>query len=105
MDEKIYGNNMTKRKIVHDEPILVGFTELNNGIQRMLELRYDFLDRIVRPRPFRATEMETDSFYMALTENDCYDGFTEVAKTQMQENAKYYQNKKFAIYQMLNWIF
>ena len=31
VDEKIYEINMAKRKIVHDEPILVGFTVLSNG--------------------------------------------------------------------------
>ena len=83
-----------KEKIVHDEPILVGFTVLNNGKQRMLEFRYDFLGRIMRPRSFRAIEMDTDSFYMALTENDLFDCFTEAAKTQMQENAKHYHEQE-----------
>ena len=61
VDEKIYEINMAKRKIVHDEPILVGFTVLNNGKQRMLEFRYDFLGRIMRPRSFRAIEMDTST--------------------------------------------
>ena len=94
VDEKIYEINMAKRKIVHDEPILVGFTVLNNGKQRMLEFRYDFLGRIMRPRSFRAIEMDTDSFYMALTENDLYECFNEVAKSQMQENAKLYHEQE-----------
>ena len=38
VDEKINKINMAKRKIVHDEPILVGFTVLKNGKQRMLRL-------------------------------------------------------------------
>ena len=94
VDEKIYEINMAKRKIVHDEPILVGFTVLNNGKQRMLEFRYDFLGRIMRPRSFRVIEMDTDSFYMALTENDLYECFNEVAKSQMQENAKHYHEQE-----------
>ena len=94
MDEKIHEINMAKRGIVHDEPILVGFTVLNNGKQRMLEFRYDFLGRIMRPRSFRAKEMDTDSFYMALTENDLYDCFIEAAKTQMQESAKQFHEQE-----------
>ena len=94
VDEKIHEINMAKRRIVHDEPILVGFTVLNNGKQRMLEFRYDFLGRIMRPRSFRAKEMDTDSFYMALTENDLYDCFIEAAKTQMQENAKQFHEQE-----------
>ena len=38
--------------------------------------------------------MDTDSLYMALTENDLYDCFTEIAKTQMQENAKCYHEQE-----------
>ena len=34
VDEKIYKINMAKRTIMHDEPILVGFTVLNNGKQK-----------------------------------------------------------------------
>ena len=85
---------MAKREIVHDEPILVGFTVLNNEKRRMLQFRYDFLGRIMWPRSFRAIEMGTDSFYMALTENDLYDCFAEAAKTQMQENAKHYHEQE-----------
>ena len=61
----------------------------------MLEFRYDFriFVRILRPRSFRAIEMDTDSFYMALTETDLPESFTEVAKTQMQENAKHFQEQ------------
>ena len=69
MDEKIHEITLAKRKIVHDEPI-VGFTVLNNGKQRRLEFRYDFLGKIMRPRSFRAIEMDKDSFYMAWSEND-----------------------------------
>ena len=102
VDEKIDKINMAKRKIVQDEPILVGFTVLNNGKQRMLEFRYDFLCRIMRPRSFRVIEMDTDSFYLALTENDLQECFTEAAKTQMQEKKSIFTNKTTVIYQMLN---
>ena len=94
VDEKVYEINMAKRKIVHDEPFLVGFTVLNNGKQRILEFRYDFLSRIMRPRSCRAKEVDTDSFYMALTENDLHECFTEAAKIQMQENAKHYHEQE-----------
>ena len=94
MDEKIYEITMAKRKIVHDEPLSVGFAVLNNGKQRMLEFRYNFLGRIMRPRSFCAIEMDTDSFYMSLTENDLFDCFTEAAQTQMQENEKQYHEQE-----------
>ena len=85
VDEKIYKINIAKRKIVHDEPILVGFTVLNNRKQRMLEFRYLFLGRIMRPRSFRAIEMDTDFFYMALTENDLHECFTEAANARKRK--------------------
>ena len=94
VDDKVYEINMAKRKIVHDEPILVGFTVLNNGKQRMLEFRYDFLGRVMRPRSFRAIEMDTDSLYMALTEDSLYECFTDIAKAEMKENDKCYHEQQ-----------
>ena len=62
--------------------------------EKFHEFRYDFLGRIMRPRSFRAIEMDTDSFYMALTENDLYESFNEVAKTQTRENAKHHHEQE-----------
>ena len=39
VDDKKYEIHMAKKKIVHEEPILVGFVVLNNARQRMLEFR------------------------------------------------------------------
>ena len=39
VDEKTNETNIAKRKIVHDDSILVDFTVLNNRKQRMFEFR------------------------------------------------------------------
>ena len=70
---------MSKKTTCHDEPIRVGFVALKNAKQRMLEFKYDFLGRVLRPLTNRAIEMNTDSVYLTLTESpikECLTGET-----------------------------
>ena len=48
---------------------------------RMLEFYYDFLDKFCDRRDFELIQMDTDSFYMALSAND----FDEIIKPEMKE--------------------
>ena len=93
VDDKIYEIHMAKKKIVHEEPILVGFIVLNNARQRMLEFRLNFLGRIMPPKTSRVIVMDTDS-YMALTEKSLYECFTNVAKTELKENDDLYHRQE-----------
>ena len=47
----------------------------------MLEFYYDFLDKFCDRRDFELIQMDTDSFYMALSAND----FDEIIKPEMKE--------------------
>ena len=48
---------------------------------RMLEFYYDFLDKFCDRRDFELIQMDTDSFYMALSAND----FDDIIKPEMKE--------------------
>ena len=45
-----------RKKLANDEPILAELVVFKNAKQRMLEFRYDFLGRIMRPKVFRARD-------------------------------------------------
>ena len=47
----------------------------------MLEFYYDFLDKFCDRRDFELIQMDTDSFYMALSAED----FDEIIKPEMKE--------------------
>ena len=47
----------------------------------MLEFYYDFLDKFCDRRDFELIQMDTDSFYMALSAND----FDDIIKPEMKE--------------------
>ena len=81
IDGNLFEMKMFKKKIVHNEPITVGFAVLNNAKQRMLEFRYDFLGVIMRPSTFRLIEMDTDSLYLALNETDLEECFHTDSKS------------------------
>ena len=47
----------------------------------MLEFYYDFLDKFCDRKDFELIQMDTDSFYMALSAND----FDDIIKPEMKE--------------------
>ena len=55
--------------------------KLIDEINRMLEFYYDFLDKFCDRRDFELIQMDTDSFYMALSTND----FDDIIKPEMKE--------------------
>ena len=57
---------MAKNKIVMDLPIQLGYHILQLAKLRMLEFKYDFMDKFCVPNSFEYIEMDTDSAYMAL---------------------------------------
>lgn len=67
LDDKLFEVTNAKGKIVHKEPIVVGFFILQYAKLRMLELYYNFLDRYCSKEKFVEIEMDTDSLYMAMS--------------------------------------
>ena len=63
MSKEIYEVRLTKSKIEHREPIVVGFFLSQNVKLRMLELHYNFVDKLCDVGKFEELEMDRDSFY------------------------------------------
>ena len=64
---------LVKSTIEHCEPIIVGFFILQYAKLRMLELYYNFFDKFCDVNKFEELEMDTDSLYLALAEEDLDD--------------------------------
>ena len=63
---------MLKSTIEHRELIIVGFFILQYGKLRMLELYCNFFDKFCDVNRFEELEMDTDSLYLALAEENLY---------------------------------
>ena len=73
IDEKLYEVELAKSEIEHREPIIVGFFILQYAKLRMLELYYNFFVKYCDINKFEELEMDTDSLYLALAEEELYD--------------------------------
>ena len=69
----LYEVELLKSTIEHREPIIVGFFILQYAKLRMLELYYNFYDKFCDVNKFEELEMDTDSLYLALAEENSYD--------------------------------
>ena len=104
--DQLYEVELAKSEIEHREPILVGFFILQYAKLRMLELYYNFFKKFSDTDKYEELEMDTDSLYLALTEeifeddiplekraewnqlrsNDCTDNFTANATDIFPQN-------------------
>ena len=70
-----------KRQVAITRPYQCGIAVYQLAKLRMLEFYYDFLDKFCDRRDFELIQMDTDSFYMALSAND----FDDIIKPEMKE--------------------
>ena len=70
LNNSLYEVELAKTEIEHKEPIIVGFFSLQYAKLRMLELYYNFFTRFCDVNKFEDLEMDTDSLYLALAENE-----------------------------------
>ena len=70
-----------KRQVTITRPYQCGIAVYQLAKLRMLEFYYDFLDKFCDRRDFELIQMDTDSFYMALSTND----FDDIIKPEMKE--------------------
>ena len=70
-----------KRRVTITRPYQCGIAVYQLAKLRMLEFYYDFLDKFCVRRDFELIQMDTDSFYMALSAND----FDDIIKPEMKE--------------------
>ena len=76
-----------KRRMTITRPYQCGIAVYQLAKLRMLEFYYDFLDKFCDRRDFELIQMDTDSFYMALSAND----FDDIIKPDLK---KLYKNEK-----------
>ena len=71
--DQLYEVELGKSEIEHREPILVGFFILQYAELRMLELYYNFFKKFCDTKKYEELEMDTDSLYLALSEENLED--------------------------------
>ena len=74
VEKDLYKVELLKLTIEHREPIIVGFFFILQFAKlRMLELYYNFFDKFCDVNNFEELEMDTDSLYLELAEENLYD--------------------------------
>ena len=73
VEKDLYEVELLKSTIEHREPIIVEFFILQYAKLRMLELYYNFFNEFCDVNKFEELEMDTDSLYLALAEENLYD--------------------------------
>ena len=73
--DQLYEVELVKSEIEHREPILVGFFNLQYAKLRMFELYYNFFKKFCDTDKYENFEMDTDSLYLALSEENLEDAF------------------------------
>ena len=88
INEGVFEVRQRKKQVTITRPYQCGIAVYQLAKLRMLEFYYDFLDKFCDRRDFELIQMDTDSFYMALSAND----FDEIIKPEMK--ALYKEEKK-----------
>ena len=66
--------SLLKSSVQHREPIIVDFFFiLQYAKLRIMELYYNYFDKFCDVNKFEELEMDTDSLYLALAEENLYD--------------------------------
>ena len=68
--DQLYEVELVKSEIEHREPIIVGFFILQYAKLRLLELYFNFFEKYCDPDKYEELEMDTDSLYLALSEEN-----------------------------------
>ena len=81
INEGVFEVRQRKKQVTITRPYQCGIAVYHLAKLRMLEFYYDFLDKFCDRRDFELIQMDTDSFYMALSAED----FDEIIKPEMKE--------------------
>ena len=81
INEGVFEVRQRKKQVTITRPYQCGIAVYQLAKLRMLEFYYDFLDKFCDRRDFELIQMDTDSFYMALSAND----FDDIIKPEMKE--------------------
>ena len=77
---------MVKSEVEHREPIIVGLFILQYAKLTELQLFYKFSEQFCDPQKYELIKMDTDSLYMALSEEKVADLIRPEMKIQWQMN-------------------
>ena len=81
IEKGLYEVELLKSTLEHRESIIVGFFILQCAKLRMLGLYYNFFKKLCHVSKFEELEMDTDSFYLALPEENLFDCIQRVKDT------------------------
>ena len=81
INEGVFEVRQRKRKVEIARPYQCGIAVYQLAKLRMLEFYYNFLSKFCDRRDFELIQMDTDSFYMALSAGD----FDDIIKPEMKE--------------------
>ena len=68
--DQMFEVKLVRSEVEHREPIVVGFFILQYAKLRMLELYYNFIKNFCDTDKYEELEMDTDSIYLALSEEN-----------------------------------
>ena len=71
--DQLYEVELVKSEDEHREPIILGFFILQYAKLRMLELYYNFFEKFCDTEKYEELEMDTDSLYLAVSEENLED--------------------------------
>ena len=81
ISEGVFEVRQRKRQVTITRPYQCGIAVYQLAKLRMLEFYYDFVDKFCDRRDFELIQMDTDSFYMALSAED----FDEIIRPELKE--------------------
>ena len=81
INKGVFEVRQRKKQVTITRPYQCGIAVYQLAKLRMVEFYYDFLDKFCDRRDFELIQMDTDSFYMALSAND----FDDIIKPEMKE--------------------
>jgi hypothetical protein len=85
----VFELSLKKKKIIQDTAIQVGFAVLQYAKLRMLEFYYDCLCKYLDDDDFQLMQMDTDSFYFAISE----DGYNKLEMIEESERSKWFPTR------------
>ena len=71
LPEEIYEVELNNTRIIHKEPLIIDFFILQYAKLTMLQLKYNFFSTFCDKNKYELIEIDTDSLYMALSEEKC----------------------------------
>ena len=86
VNNSLYEVELAKAQIEHNGPIIVGFVNVQYAKLRKLELYYNFFTKFCDVHKFEELQMEIDSLYFPLAENELEDCIKPETRAEWQKS-------------------